>query len=130
MPKHTKNQKRIFNNINKYEYDNEMQTDDNSDDDFNYNPMQESKLDDTAVDEEILVETIDLVMNDASLRNISVFAYALLKKFGINTAVIRNFFPTIGLQCEQNCRENLIKIHNSNYEELRGGKLKLLIFYK
>ena len=102
-----------------------MQTDYNSDDDFDYNPMQESKLDDTAVDEEILDETIDLVMNNASLRNISVFAYALLKKFVINTAVIRNFFPTIGPQCEQNCRENIIKIHNSNYEELRGGKLKL-----
>ena len=96
-----------------------MQTDVNSDDDFDYNPMQESKLDDTAVDDEILVETIDLVMNNASLRNISVFAYALF----LHTAEIRNFFPTIGLQCEQNCRENLIKIHNSNYEELRGGKL-------
>jgi hypothetical protein len=97
MPKPTKNQKRIFNNIHRYKYDhdNEMQTDVNSDDDFDYNPMQESKLDDTAVDEEILVETIDLVMNIASLRNISVFAYALLKKFGINTAEIRNFFPTI-----------------------------------
>ena len=129
MPKPTKNQKRIFNNIHKYKYDhdNEMQTDDNSDDDFDYNPMQESKLDDTAVDDEILVETIDLVMNNASLRNISVFAYALLKKLGINTAEIRNFFPKIGLQCEQYCRENLIKIHNSNYEELRGGKLKMLI---
>jgi hypothetical protein len=101
-----------------------MQTDVNSDDDFDYNPMQESKLDDTAVDDEILVETIDLVMNNASLRNISVFAYALLKKFGINTAEISYFFPTIGLQCEQNCRENLIKICNSYYEELRGGKLK------
>ena len=102
-----------------------MQTDDNSDDDFDYNPMMESKLDDTAVDEEILDETIDLVMNNASLRNISVFAYTLLNKFGINTAVIRIFFPKIGLQCEQNCRENLMKIHNSNYEEVRGGKLKL-----
>jgi hypothetical protein len=99
-----------------------METDDNSDDDLDYNSMQESKLDDTAVNE--LVETFDLVMNNASLRNISVFAYALLKKFGINTAVIRNFCPIIGLQCKQNCRENLIKIHNSNYEELRGGKLK------
>ena len=61
MPKSTKNQKRIFNNIHKYKYahDNEMQTDDNSYDDFNYKPMQEIKLDDTAVDEEILVETID-----------------------------------------------------------------------
>jgi hypothetical protein len=102
-----------------------MQTDVNSDDDFDYNPMQESKLDYTAVDEEILVETIDLIMKNVSLRNISVFSYALLKKFGINTAQIRNFFPTIGLQCEQNCRVNLRKIHNSNYEELRGGKLKL-----
>jgi hypothetical protein len=84
MPKPTKNQKRIFNNIHKYKYDhdNEMQTDDNSDDDFNFNPMQDSKLDDTALDEEILVETINLVMNVASLRNISIFAYALLKIFG------------------------------------------------
>ena len=92
-----------------------MQTDDNSDDDFDYNPMQESKLDDTAVDEEILDETIDLVMNNASLRNISVFAYPLLKKFGINTAVIRNFFPTIGLQCENcNCPMKLSRKPNKN----------------
>jgi hypothetical protein len=84
MPKSTKNQKIIFNNIHKYKcaHDNEMQTDDNSDDDFNFNPMQDSKLDDTALDEEILVETINLVMNVASLRNISIFAYALLKIFG------------------------------------------------
>jgi hypothetical protein len=80
MPKPTKNQKEP-NNIHRYKYhhDDEMQTDDNSDDDFDYNPMQESKLDDTAVDEELLSETIDIVIKNASLRNISVFAYALLK---------------------------------------------------
>jgi hypothetical protein len=80
MRKPTKNQKEP-NHIHRYKFDhdNKMQTDDNSDDDFDYNPMQESKLDDTAVDEELLSETIDIVINNASLRNISVFAYALLK---------------------------------------------------
>jgi hypothetical protein len=124
MPKSTKNQKIIFNNIHKYKYahDNEMQTDDNSDDDFNFNLMQDSKLDDTALDEEILVETINFSNECRIFAKYKHFCLCSTENFW--KLVIWDFFPTIGLQCEQNCRENLIKICNSYYEELRGGKLK------
>jgi hypothetical protein len=55
--------------------------------------MDDSILDQTAIDEKLLVETIECVLNDATVRNLSVFSYALLKKFGIGASEIGKFFP-------------------------------------
>jgi hypothetical protein len=94
---------------------------DETDAEKNYIPLKESVVNDTAIDEEFLVETIDLIFNNPSLRNISVYSYALLKKFGVNSTDIRNFFPKIGLHKKQTCRENVIKLKNSNFEIKSGG---------
>jgi hypothetical protein len=80
-----------------------------------------SILDQTVIDEKLLVETIEYVLNDATVRNLTVFSYALLKKFGISDSEKRNSFPFIGLHSEQSCRESLFKIHNSKFELLSGG---------
>jgi hypothetical protein len=40
--------------------------------------MDKSILDETVIDEKLLVETIDLVLTDSSVRNLSIFSYALL----------------------------------------------------
>jgi hypothetical protein len=98
-----------------------------------YNPLESLVSDEFTISEELLVETIDLIFNDPSLRNINAFSFALLKKFGISSTAIRNFFPNIGLQREQTCRENLIKLKDSNFEIQSGGKydpLQKTLFFK
>jgi hypothetical protein len=84
--------------------------------------MDKSILDETVIDEKLLVETIDLVLTDSSVRNLSIFSYALLKRFGITAMEIRTFFPSIGLQSEKSCRENLLQCKSLILERIAGVK--------
>ena len=84
--------------------------------------MDKSILDETVIDEKLLVETIDLVLTDSSVRNLSIFSYALLKRFGITGMEIRTFFPSIGLQSEKSCRENLLQCQKSDFGKNSGDQ--------
>ena len=80
-------------------------------------------MSESTISDESLVDMIVLLLDDSSLRNISVYSFALLKKFVISALEIRKVFQNIGLQREQSCRENLMKFHKSEFELLCGGML-------
>ena len=116
-------QKNLYKNIQRFAREpDEMETDECSNTDIDYNPMDDSILDETVIDEKLLVETIDLVLTDSSVRNLSIFSYALLKRFGITAMEIRTFFPSIGLQSEKSCRENLFQCQKSDFGKQCGGQ--------
>lgn len=123
MPFKSKNQEKIYKSINQFKFilPEEKIEIDESDKDKDYDPINDLFFDESSINDELLVEMIDLVLHDSCLRNLSVYSYALLKKFGINTLEIRKVFLNIGLQKEQNCRENLIKFHKSEFELHCGG---------
>ncbi len=78
-PNKSLRKKALFKNINQFNRslaDDPMDTDE-IDPEKNYIPLKESVVIDTAIDEEFLVETIDLIFNSPTLRNISVYSYAL-----------------------------------------------------
>jgi hypothetical protein len=64
---------------------------------------------------------LDLVFSDNSIRNVSVFSFGLLMKFGINFSDIQTFFETMGLQQARTSRDNLIKLKKEGIEKKSGG---------
>ena len=126
MPQKSKTQKKLFKNINQYirtKPVEAMETGESSNSvESDYNPVDESIIDESKINDDFLVEMIGIMLSDSSLRIISVFSYAILKKFGICSSEIRNFFPQIGLFAEQTCRDNLIKLQKSDFNHQCGGK--------
>ena len=93
-----------------------------------YNPFESLVTDEFTISEEFLVETIDLISNDPSLRNISLFFCSFKEvwnKFNSNTKIFSKYRITKG--------ENLIKLKDSNFEINSGGKMirykKAFMFY-
>ena len=85
-------------NLSKFKKENsKMETDQTSDEeDVTYDPVIEDNLNENSISEEIMGGLLDLVFSDNSIRNVSVFSFGLLMKFGINFSEIQKFFATIG----------------------------------
>ena len=85
-------------NLSKFKKENsKMETDQTSDEeDVTYDPVIEDNLNENSISEEIMDGLLDLVFSDNSIRNVSVFSFGLLMKFGINFSEIQKFFATIG----------------------------------
>jgi hypothetical protein len=77
---------------------------------------QTSNLNENSISDEIMGGLLDLVFSDNSIRNVSVFSFGLLMKFGINFSEIKTFFATIGLQKAGTSRDNLIKLKKEGLE--------------
>ena len=108
-----------------------METDQSSYNEADYNPFDDvdsinDVLDSSLINDEFLVEMIDIILTDCSLRNISVYTYSLLKKFGISSLEIRKCFLNIGLQKEQTCRQNIMKFHKLGFDLNSGGLFYLI----
>ena len=99
-------------NLSKFKKENsKMETDQTSDEeDVTYDPVIEDNLNENSISEEIMGGLLDLVFSDNSIRNVSVFSFGLLVKFGINFSEIQKFFATIGLQKGGASRDNLIML--------------------
>jgi hypothetical protein len=65
------------------------------------------------------LQSIDLVVADSSLRNISAFSYSHLTRF----TQINEMFEQIGLQKASTSRLNVINIHKSEFE------LKSIVYF-
>jgi hypothetical protein len=99
-----------------------METDQTSDEgDVTYDPVIEDNLNENSISEEIMGGLLDLVFSDNSVRNVSVFSFGLLMKFGITFSEIQKFFATIGLQKAGTSRDNLIKFKKEGLEKKSGG---------
>lgn len=122
MPHNSKNKLKIFNSINRFARmaSEKMDTEESSNEN-DYSPIDDSALDEIAFSDLFLVDMINLVLDEPCLRTLSAFSFALLKKCGIGALEIRKLFSNIGLQREQTCRENIIKIQKSEFELLSGG---------
>ena len=70
-----------------------------------------------------------MVINESSIRNISIFTFGILTKFGINISAIGNIFLNIGLQKAEHCRENLIKFYKDGTDINSGGN-RFCTFYE
>ena len=110
-------------NLSKFKKENsKMETDQTSDEeDVTYDPVIEDNLNENSISEEIMGGLLDLVFSDNSIRNVSVFSFGLLMKFGINFSEIQKFFATIGLQKAGTSRDNLIKLKKEGLEKKSGG---------
>jgi hypothetical protein len=99
-------------NLSKFKNENsKIETDQTSDEeDVTYDPVIEDNLNENSISEEIMGGLLDLVFSDNSIRNVSVFSFGLLVKFGINFSEIQKFFATIGLQKGGTSRDNLIML--------------------
>ena len=97
-------------NLSKFKKENsKMETDQTSDEEYvTYDPVIEDNLNENSISEEIMGGLLDLVFSDNRIRNVSVFSFGLLMKFGINFSEIQKFFATIGLQKAGTSRDNLI----------------------
>ena len=132
MPHKSKKQEKIFKNVNQFKkLETRMETDQSSHDEADFNPFDDLEsvndmLDSSLINHEFLVEMIDIILSDCSLRNISVFSYSLLKKFGISSLEIRKCFLNIGLQKEQTCRQNIMKFHKLGFDLNSGGLFYLI----
>ena len=132
MPFKSKKQEKIFNNVNQFKKpQTKMETDQPSYDEADYNPFDgvdsiNDVLDSSLINDEFLVEMIDIILTDCSLRNISVYTYSLLKKIGISYLEIRKCFLNIGLQKEQTCRQNIMKFHKHGFDLNSGGLFYLI----
>jgi hypothetical protein len=106
-------------NLSKFKKENsKMETDQTSDEeDVTYDPVIEDNLNENSISEEIMGGLLDLVFSDNSIRNVSVFSFGLLMKFGINFSEIQKFFATIGLQKAETSRDNLIKFKKEGLEK-------------
>ena len=99
-----------------------METDQSTDEeDMFYDPVIEDELNESSINEEIMGDLLDLVISDNSIRNVSVFSFGLLTKFGIQFSVIQKFFEACGLQKAGTCRDNLIKMRTEGIEKKSGG---------
>ena len=110
-------------NLSKFKKENsKMETDQTSDEEYvTYDPVIEDNLNENSISEEIMGGLLDLVFSDKSIRNVSVFSFGLLMKFGINFSEIQKFFATIGLQKAGTSRDNLIKLKKEGLEKKSGG---------
>jgi hypothetical protein len=62
-----------------------METDQTSDEeDSTYDLVIEDDLNENSISDEIMGGLLDLVFSDNSIRNVSVFSFGLLMKFGNN----------------------------------------------
>ena len=123
MPKIKTGKLKNLKNLNKFKKENsKMETDQTSDEeDLTYDPVIEDDLNENSISDEIMGGLLDLVFSDNSIRNVSVFSFGLLLKFGINFSEIKTFFATIGLQKAGTSRDNLIKLKKEGLEKQSGG---------
>ena len=123
MPKIKTGKLKNLKNLNKFKKENsKMETDQTSDEeDLTYDPVIEDDLNENSISDEIMGGMLDLVFSDNSIRNVSVFSFGLLMKFGINFSEIKTFFATIGLQKAGTSRDNLIKLKKEGLEKQSGG---------
>jgi hypothetical protein len=83
--------------LNKFKKENsKMETDHTSDEeDLTYDPVIEDDLNENSISDEIMGGLLDLVFSDNSIRNVSVFSFGLLMKFGINFSEIKTFLKLL-----------------------------------
>ena len=136
MPRASSAKIKNLKNLNKFKNNYaKMETDQSSDeDDDQYDPIIEahntnSVLGETDISEEFLVRLLEMVINESSIRNISIFTFGILTKFGINISAIGNIFLNIGLQKAEHCRENLIKFYKDGTDINSGGN-RFCTFYE
>ena len=60
-----------------------------------YDPVIEEDLNENSISEEIMGGLLDLVFTDKSIRNVGVFSFGLLMKFGINFSDIQKYLQQL-----------------------------------
>jgi hypothetical protein len=107
-----------------------METEDSLTKDEAYDPIQDKENEDVGIElivnDEILLELIDLVVVDSSVRNISAFSFALLTKAGIGFSRIKDISDKFGPQRADNSRQNAMKFHKSEFDIKSGGIILIL----